>query len=238
MSAGTIGVPKVVSENDWLAARRELLRKEKDFTRLRDDLTAQRRELPWVKVEKRYEFEGAQGRQTLPDLFDGRSQLIVYHFMFDPGWEAGCKSCSFWADNFNPIVVHLRHRDTTMMAISRAPYEKLAAYQKRMGWSFNWVSSYGSDFNFDYHVSFTLEEMEKKEGLYNFVTQNPQSSELPGVSVFYRDPAGTVFHTYSAYARGIDLLNTAYNYLDITPKGRDEEGHPMRWLRRHDEYTD
>ena len=238
MSAGTIGVPKVVSENDWLAARRELLRKEKDFTRLRDDLTAQRRELPWVKVEKRYEFEGAQGRQTLPDLFEGRSQLIVYHFMFDPGWDAGCKSCSFWADNFNPIVVHLRHRDTTMMAISRAPYEKIAAYKKRMGWSFNWVSSYGSDFNFDYHVSFTPEEMEKKEGLYNFVTQNPQSSELPGVSVFYRDPAGTVFHTYSAYARGIDLLNTAYNYLDITPKGRDEEGHPMRWLRRHDEYTD
>jgi predicted dithiol-disulfide oxidoreductase (DUF899 family) len=238
MSASTIEIPKIVSENDWLAARRELLRKEKEFTRLRDELTAQRRELPWVKVEKRYEFEGAQGRQTLPELFDGQSQLIIYHFMFDPGWEAGCKSCSFWADNFNPIVVHLRHRDTTMMAISRAPYEKIAAYKKRMGWTFNWVSSYGSDFNFDYHVSFTPEELAKKEGLYNFVTQNPQSSELPGVSVFYRDPAGTVFHTYSAYARGIDLLNTAYNYLDITPKGRDEEGHGMRWLRRHDEYTD
>jgi predicted dithiol-disulfide oxidoreductase (DUF899 family) len=238
MSASIIEIPKIVSENDWLAARRELLRKEKEFTRLRDELTAQRRELPWVKVEKRYEFEGAQGRQTLPELFDGQSQLIIYHFMFDPGWEAGCKSCSFWADNFNPIVVHLRHRDTTMMAISRAPYEKIAAYKKRMGWTFNWVSSYGSDFNFDYHVSFTPEELAKKEGLYNFVTQNPQSSELPGVSVFYRDPAGTVFHTYSAYARGIDLLNAAYNYLDITPKGRDEEGHGMRWLRRHDEYTD
>jgi predicted dithiol-disulfide oxidoreductase (DUF899 family) len=238
MSASTIEIPKIVSENDWLAARRELLRKEKEFTRLRDELTAQRRELPWVKVEKRYEFEGAQGRQTLPELFDGQSQLIIYHFMFDPGWEAGCKSCSFWADNFNPTVVHLKHRDTTMMAISRAPYEKIAAYKKRMGWTFNWVSSYGSDFNFDYHVSFTPEELAKKEGLYNFVTQNPQSSELPGVSVFYRDPAGTVFHTYSAYARGIDLLNTAYNYLDITPKGRDEEGHGMRWLRRHDEYTD
>jgi len=238
MSASTIEVPKVVSENEWLAARRELLRREKEFTRLRDELTAQRRELPWVKVEKRYEFEGPQGRQTLPELFDGQSQLIIYHFMLDPGWEAGCKSCSFWADNFNPIVVHLRHRDTTMMAISRAPYEKIAAYKKRMGWTFNWVSSYGSDFNFDYHVSFTPEELEKKEGVYNFAVQNPQSSELPGVSVFYRDPAGKVFHTYSAYSRGIDLLNTAYNYLDITPKGRDEGGHGMRWLRRHDEYTD
>jgi len=238
MSASTIEIPKIVSENEWLTARRELLRKEKDFTRLRDELTAQRRELPWVKVGKRYEFEGSLGRQTLPDLFDGQSQLVIYHFMFDPDWDAGCKSCSFWADNFNPLVVHLKHRDTTMMAISRAPYEKIAAYKKRMGWTFNWVSSYGSDFNFDYHVSFTPEELAKKEGLYNFVTQNPQSPELPGVSVFYRDPAGTVFHTYSAYSRGIDLLNTAYNYLDITPKGRDEGGHGMRWLRRHDEYTD
>ncbi|MGC2299270.1 MAG: thioredoxin family protein [Acidobacteriaceae bacterium] len=238
MSASTIEIPKIVSENDWLAARTELLRREKEFTRLRDELTAQRRELPWVKVEKRYEFEGPQGRVTLPELFDGQSQLIIYHFMFDPGWEAGCKSCSFWADNFNPVVVHLRHRDTTMMAVSRAPYEKIAVYKKRMGWTFNWVSSYGTDFNFDYHVSFTPEELAKKEGLYNFVTQDPQSSELPGVSVFYRDPAGTVFHTYSAYSRGIDLLNTAYNYLDITPKGRDEGGHGMHWLRRHDEYTD
>jgi predicted dithiol-disulfide oxidoreductase (DUF899 family) len=238
MSASTIEIPKIVSENEWLTARRELLRKEKDFTRLRDELTAQRRELPWVKVGKRYEFEGSLGRQTLPDLFDGQSQLVIYHFMFDPDWDAGCKSCCFWADNFNPLVVHLKHRDTTMMAISRAPYEKIAAYKKRMGWTFNWVSSYGSDFNFDYHVSFTPEELAKKEGLYNFVTQNPQSPELPGVSVFYRDPAGTVFHTYSAYSRGIDLLNTAYNYLDITPKGRDEGGHGMRWLRRHDEYTD
>ena len=227
---------KVVSRDEWLAARRQHLLREKEFTRLRDQLAEQRRELPWEAVTKEYVFEGPRGKETLPELFDGRSQLIVYHFMFGPDWEQGCPSCSFWADNFNDIIVHLNHRDVTMIAASRAPYAKLAAYEKRMGWNFKWVSSGGTDFNFDFQASFTPEELAAKKAFFNYTIQDPGVSEREGVSVFYKDAAGSVFHTYSAHARGIDMLNTAYHYLDITPKGRDEGGRNQYWVRRHDQY--
>ena len=229
---------KIVSEEEWVEARKALLKKEKEFTTLRDQLSQQRRDLPWVAVDKEYVFEGQNGKQTLPELFDGRSQLIVYHFMFDPIWEEGCPHCSFWADNFNGIIVHLNHRDVTMIAVSRAPYSKLAEYQKRMGWDFKWVSSYDTDFNFDYHVSFTPEELAKNEVFYNYTIEASPSAEREGVSVFFKDSGGRVFHTYSAYARGIDMLNAAYHYLDLVPKGRDEAGHnfPQFWVRRHHEY--
>jgi len=227
----------VVSHEQWLAARKELLAKEKEFTRERDELSRQRRELPWGRVGKEYVFEGPGGRRTLPDLFDGRRQLVVYHFMFDPEWDEGCKSCSFWADNFDPNVVHLKARDVALVAISRAPYAKLAAYKQRMGWSFDWLSSGETDFNFDHGVSFAAEDQER-EGAYNYGSQAPHMPEREGLSVFYKDDDGAVFHTYSAYARGIDLVNAAYNYLDLVPKGRDEEEgrQPQYWVRRHDEY--
>jgi predicted dithiol-disulfide oxidoreductase (DUF899 family) len=232
---------KVVSPNEWLEARKQFLIQEKEFTRLRDQLSRQRRELPWVKVDKEYIFHGPKGKETLSELFDGRSQLIVYHFMFGPDWEAGCPHCSFWADNFNNIIVHLNHRDVTLVAVSQAPWQKLEAFKKRMGWSFKWVSSSESDFNFDYHVSFAPEELAKKEVDYNFTTNDDiESSEREGVSVFYKDATGRVFHTYSTYARGIDMLNTAYHYLDLVPKGRDEAGlqFTQAWVRYHDEYSD
>lgn len=228
----------VVSSDEWIAARQRLLIKEKEFTRLRDQLSQQRRELPWEAVGKEYVFEGPDGRQTLRELFAGRSQLIVYHFMFDPSWDAGCPHCSFWADNFNGIVVHLNHRDVTMVAVSRAPYAKLAAYEKRMGWNFKWVSAHDTDFNFDYHVSFKPEEVAAKDAWYNYKLQDPSAPEREGVSVFHQDQDGRVFHTYSAYARGIDMLNAAYHYLDLAPKGRDEGGRNQFWVRRHDEYDD
>ena len=230
----------VVSHDIWTEARKDLLGKEKEFTRLRDQLSQQRRALPWVRVEKRYMFEGPGGKATLIDLFEARSQLIVYHFMFDPAWEAGCKSCSFWADNFNGIIVHLNHRDASMVAVSLAPYEKLAAYRARMGWSFKWFSSSGNDFNRDYDVSHTPQELAKGEAYYNYTRQKPYASEAPGISVFFKDREGAVFHTYSCYARGLDMLNGAYHYLDLLPKGRDEDSLPFHssWLRRHDEYED
>jgi predicted dithiol-disulfide oxidoreductase (DUF899 family) len=224
----------VVGHDEWLAARKGLLAKEKEFTRARDELTKQRQALPWEPVEKEYVFDGPSGKETLADLFEGRSQLLVYHFMFDPDDEAGCPVCSFWADNFDPIGQHLRQRDVTMIAISRAPFPKLAAYKERMGWSFKWVSAFENDFNFDYRVSFRPEEQDQP--LYNYGTLAPRDSNREGASVFARDKAGTVFHTYSAYARGIDLVNTAYNYLDLVPKGRDEDGRGPFWVRRHDEY--
>jgi predicted dithiol-disulfide oxidoreductase (DUF899 family) len=229
---------RIVSKDEWLAARSALLKKEKEFTVLRDKLGQQQRDMPWVSVDKEYLFVGPNGKQTLSDLFDGRTQLIVYHFMYDPNWDAGCPSCSFWADNFNGIVVHLNQRDVTMIAVSRAPYSKIEEYKKRMGWNFKWVSSYDNDFNFDYHVSFTPEELSKKKAFYNYNLQDTHSPEREGVSVFYKDTAGHVFHTYSAYARGIDVLNVAYHYLDLVPKGRDEDGHEFAqfWVRRHDEY--
>ena len=229
---------QVVSHKEWIAARQTLLVKEKEFTRLRDRLSQERRNLPWEAVTKTYVFEGLHGKQTLSELFDGRSQLIVYHFMFAPEWDAGCKHCSFWADNFNGIIVHLNHRDVTMVGVSRAPYSKLTAYQKRMGWTFKWVSSLETDFNFDYHVSFMPEEGSKNEAFYNYTLQDPDSSDREGVSVFYKDSTGQVFHTYSAYARGIDMVNVAYHYLDLVPKGRDEGDKGPSWLRRHDEYHD
>lgn len=230
---------RVVSEGEWLEARKDLLAKEKEFTRLRDELSQQRRELPWVKVNKEYIFDGPKGKETLAELFDGRSQLIVYYFMFGPDWEAGCPHCSFWADNFNGVIIHLNQRDVTMIAVSRAPLEKLEAFKKRMGWSFKWVSSSETDFNFDYYVSFTPEELARKGVFYNFaIHDDVGSSEREGVSVFYKDAKGSVFHTYSAYARGIDMLNTAYHYLDLAPKGRDEAKleFTQEWVRYHDKY--
>ena len=226
---------QVVTNDEWLDARKELLAKEKEFTRLRDELSRQRRELPWEAVAKEYVFDGPSGKQTLADLFDERSQLVVYHFMFDPEDDEGCASCSFWADNFDPIVVHLNARDVTMVAVSRAPLAKIAPYRKRMGWSFHWVSSFENDFNVDYGVSFTPEQQD--EAVYNYGTLRPRNPDREGLSVFHKDENGAVFHTYSAYARGIDMVNTAYHYLDLVPKGRDEEGGRTQfWVRRRDEY--
>jgi predicted dithiol-disulfide oxidoreductase (DUF899 family) len=227
---------KVVSHDEWLAARKQLLIEEKEFTRLRDRLSQRRRDLPWEAVTKAYTFDGPKGKQALPELFDGRSQLIVYHFMFDPSWDAGCPHCSHWADSFDRAIVHLNQRDVTMIAVSRAPYAKLAAYEKRMGWDFKWVSSAATDFNRDFNVSFTPDELAKKAGFYNFTTQDPGVAEREGLSVFYRDATGRVFRTYSTYARGIDMFNVDYQLLDLVPKGRDEGERGPFWVRRHDEY--
>ena len=229
----------VVSRQEWNSARKELLAREKEFTRLRDAVSRQRRELPWVKLDKPYRFEGPGGAETLADLFAGRSQLIVYHFMFMPEWSEGCPSCSFWADNFNGIGVHLTHKDTSFVAISRASLAKIEAFRKRMGWSFKWVSSGATDFNYDFQVSFRPEAVQDGSASYNYGKYDG-TGDREGVSVFYRNDAGDVFHTYSAYARGIDLLNTAYNYLDLTPKGRDEDKLEwiQAWVRHHDRYED
>jgi predicted dithiol-disulfide oxidoreductase (DUF899 family) len=224
-----------VSHDEWLKARTALLAKEKEFTKARDALSEARRALPWVKIAKNYVFDGPDGNQSLADLFAGRSQLIVYHFMFMPDWDAGCPHCSRWADNFNSIIVHLNQRDVSMVAISRAPYEKLAAYRKRMGWSFKWLSSMSNDFNRDFGVAFTPDEVAAKKAFYNFKMQDPFVGEREGVSVFFKD-GDEIFRTYSAYARGIDLLSTDYNYLDLVPKGRDEGERGPFWVRRHDEY--
>ncbi len=233
-----IGKHRVVSHKAWIGARRKFLAKEKKFTRLRDELARQRRALPWEKVDKQYVFDGPKGRETLPELFDGRSQLVVYHFMFAPDWNEGCKHCSFWADNFNGLGIHLNHRDVSLVAISRAPLEKLEAFKRRMGWSFKWVSSGGNDFNYDYQASFTPQEIESAAAFYNFSKSDVGVTDREGVSVFYRDPSGAVFHTYSSYARGIDMLNTAYHYLDLVPKGRDEDDleFTQSWVRHHDRY--
>jgi predicted dithiol-disulfide oxidoreductase (DUF899 family) len=231
--------PTIVSPAEWLAARKQHLIKEKELTRLRDEVSRLRRELPWVKVEKRYVFDGPEGKETLADLFDGRSQLIVYHFMFGPGWEQGCPSCSLLSDHIDGAAVHLAHRDVTLLVVSRAPLAQIEAFQARMGWRFKWVSSYGSDFNHDYHVSFTKEGTAKGEVDYNYDVQPFPSEEAPGASVFYKDADGDVFHTYSSYARGLDILIGAYNYLDLVPKGRDEDGlaFSMAWVRHHDRYA-
>ena len=227
---------RVVSHDEWLSARTAFLVKEKELTRLRDEVSRERRALPWEAVTKDYVFDGPNGRETLRELFDGRSQLIVYHFMFDPAWEAGCPHCSRWADSFNGAVVHLAQRDVTMVAISRAPFHKLSAYRERMGWTFKWVSSFETDFNVDYGVSFTPEEVAAKSAFYNFTQQDPRSTQREGASVFYRDSTGRLFHTYSTYARGIEPLTVDYQYLDLVPKGRDENGRGPFWVRRHDEY--
>ncbi len=231
---------KIVSPEEWTAARKELLGKEKEFTRLRDRLSAERRALPWERVEKNYVFEGTRGKETLAGLFGGKSQLIVYHFMFGPGWDEGCKSCSFVADHFDGMAAHLNARDVSMAVVSRAPLEKLLAFKKRMGWRFKWVSSYGSDFNFDYHVSFTEDELKKGKVYYNFEMREFTSEEAPGLSVFYKNGNGDVFHTYSSYTRGLDILIGTYNYLDLVPKGRDEDSmsYTMEWVRHHDRYDE
>jgi predicted dithiol-disulfide oxidoreductase (DUF899 family) len=223
----------VVGHDEWLEARKQLLAKEKEFTRARDELTRQRQALPWEPVENDYVFDGPNGNETLADLFDGRSQLIVYHFMFAPEDDVGCKSCSFWADNFNPNVIHLNARDVSFAAVSRAPLDKLEAYRERMGWNFHWVSSGATDFNFDYGVSFKPEQ--QGDDVYNYGTLAPPIADREGLSIFARED-GSIFHTYSAYARGIDLVNTAYNYLDLVPRGRDEGDQGQAWVRRHDEY--
>ena len=230
----------VVSREEWLKARTALLAKEKEFTCLRDDLSRQRRELPWVRVDKPYVFDGPRGRRTLPELFDGRSQLVVYHFMFAPEADAGCPHCSFWADNFNGIDVHLRRRDVTLVAVSRAPLARIEAFKKRMGWTFEWVSSSGTDFNYDYHVSFRPEAIASGAVVYNYVKTDMDMADREGVSVFYKDEKGAVFHTYSSYARGIDMLNGAYHFLDLAPKGRDEDhlDFTQAWVRYHDRYED
>jgi predicted dithiol-disulfide oxidoreductase (DUF899 family) len=229
--------PEIVSQAEWLVARKDLLTREKEFTRQRDALSAARRQLPMVKIEKEYVFEGPNGRETLSDLFEGRSQLIVYHFMFGPGWEEGCKSCSYLADHFDGANWHLPHRDVTFVAVSRAPRSELVPYKKRMGWRFKWLSSHGTDFNFDYHVSATEEEKAKGKMFYNYELDELMCDEMPGLSVFYKNEAGQIFHTYSTYTRGLDLLIGAYNFLDLVPKGRDENPEStMEWLRRHDQY--
>jgi predicted dithiol-disulfide oxidoreductase (DUF899 family) len=238
MSISMIETPKIVSRDEWLAARKELLAKEKGLTRERDALAADRRQLPWVKVEKNYVFDSPDGKKTLADLFDGRSQLILYHFMFGPEWNEGCPSCSFNMDHTDGALVHLAQRDVSFSAISRAPSSKIEAFKKRMGWKFNWVSSNANDFNRDYGVSFTKEEL-TSGNCYNFGTSGFPSEEAPGISVFYKK-GEDIFHTYSTYARGSETVLNTYNYLDLVPKGRDEDGlyFPMAWVRHHDRYED
>lgn len=227
----------VVSREDWLAARRAHLAREKEITHAMDRLHEERRALPWVKVDKVYMFDTVDGRKALGDLFRGNSQLIVYHFMFGPDWEAGCVGCSFLSDHIDGANQHLKHHDVSVVAVSRAPLGKLQAYRKRMGWTFDWVSSFGSDFNYDYHVSFTPEQLAGDSLFYNFeqIPREQGHDELPGISVFYKNEAGEIFHTYSSYARGGDILIGAHHFLDLTPKGRNESA-TMDWMRRHDEY--
>jgi len=228
---------EVVSHDEWTEARKALLAREKEFSRQREALAAQRRDLPWEEVTEDYVFDGPDGKLTLPDLFGGCSQLVVYHFMFPPEWDAGCPHCSFWADSFNGAPVHLRARDVSLAAISRAPIGKIAAYKQRMGWSFPWVSAGETDFNHDFGVAFTPEQVASHAPVYNYGSE-PGLEDREGISVFARDEQGRVFHTYSTYARGIDMMNGAYQFLDLVPKGRDEPagGDPQFWVRRHDEY--
>jgi predicted dithiol-disulfide oxidoreductase (DUF899 family) len=225
----------VISQSEWIEASRKLLAKEKELTRMRDQLSKERRDLPWVKVEKEYVFEGPDGKRSLADLFDGRSQLIVYHFMFGPGWEEGCPGCSFVSDHVDAARQHFEHHDITYVAVSRAPLAELLPYKKRMGWTFPWVSSADTDFNYDFGASFRPEDLEKGPVLYNFTVQKLTGREQPGLSVFIKDDQGSVYHTYSSYERGLDLLCGAYNFIDLTPLGRNEQG-PMDWVQRHDKY--
>jgi predicted dithiol-disulfide oxidoreductase (DUF899 family) len=229
---------KVVSHDEWIAARKAYLAEEKAFSKTRDALAKKRRELPWEKVEKNYVFDAADGKQSLADLFDGKSQLIVYHFMLGPGWEAGCPSCSLLADHFDGSVTHLAQRDVSFVAISRAPLAEIEKFKKRMGWKFKWVSSFGNDFNYDYHVSASPQEKASGKVMYNYEITDFPSDERPGASVFFRDGAGEIFHTYSTYGRGLDIFIGAYNFLDVAPKGRDEQGlaYGMAWVRHHDSY--
>ena len=229
---------QVVSKEKWTRARKKLLADEKKFTRLRDQLNAKRRALPWEKVEKTYFFDGPKGKETLAGLFGGKNQLIVWHFMFGPDWKEGCSHCSFWADSFNGNIVHLAARDTTLLAISHAPLSKIESFKKRMGWGFKWVSSFHTDFNYDYQASFSKEDFKRGKAVYNYRVIEPFSDELHGVSVFYKD-GKDIYHTYSTYSRGVDMLNNAYQYLDLTAKGRDEDwasDFASGWVRHHDKY--
>ncbi len=227
----------IASREEWLDARVRLLEREKEFTRLRDEISLERRALPWLPITSDYRFDGSEGEVSLADLFAGCSQLLVYHFMFGPTWDEGCPSCSFWADNFNGVGIHLAHRDVALVAVSRAPFPKLDAYRRRMGWSFPWYSSANSRFNFDFNVSFNPEQQERG-GTYNFAPAEHPDEELPGLSAFMMED-GAIYHTYSAYARGLDAFNGAYQLLDLAPRGRDESSLPwtMAWLRRHDQYS-
>jgi predicted dithiol-disulfide oxidoreductase (DUF899 family) len=232
-------LPKVVSRQDWLRARKELLAQEKQLTRQRDEINRRRRELPWVKVEKNYVFDGPHGQETLADLFAGRTQLIISHFMFGPGWREGCVGCSFRSDHVEGALVHLEHHDVSLVTVSRAPLSEIEAFKHRMGWRFKWLSSQRSDFNHDYRVSFTEEEIRTGKVEYNYELRDFVSEELSGVSVFYRHGSGDIFHTYSTYGRGDEMLVTTYMYLDLTPKGRNETGPGYNltdWVRHHDGY--
>jgi predicted dithiol-disulfide oxidoreductase (DUF899 family) len=232
---------RLVSQEEWLEARKQLLVKEKEITRLSDEVNEERRRLPWVKVNKLYSFDTADGKQTLPDLFNGRSQLIIKHFMFGPGWKEGCVGCSFGSDHIDGANLHLAHHDVSILAVSRAPLEEIEAFKKRMGWRFKWVSSFNNDFNFDFHVSFRKEDLEKGKVFYNYKLRHIQSEELSGLSVFYKDEEGVVYHTYSTFARGDEKTVGTYMYLDLTPKGRNETGPNFDltdWVRHHDRYDD
>ena len=228
----------IVTREQWLAERRKLLAREKELTRFRDEIASERRNLPWMRVEKNYVFDAPEGRRTLADLFEGRRQLLVQHFMFAPGWEQGCPSCSFMADHSDGMNVHLANRNVTLMAVSRAPLADIERFRLRMGWHFRWVSSHASDFNYDFGVSFAPEERAKGMVYYNYGMQSFPGEEAPGISVFYRDDSGAIFHTYSTYGRGVEVMMGTYDMLDLTPMGRDEEDGPykMRWVRHHDRY--
>ncbi|MFL6579419.1 MAG: DUF899 domain-containing protein [Burkholderiales bacterium] len=228
----------VVSSDRWIAERKKLLAREKELTHLHDQIAEARRALPWVRIDKNYVFDSPQGRRSLAELFEGRRQLLVQHFMLGPGWEQGCPSCSFMADHTDGMNVHLAHRDVTLVAISRAPLAEIERFRQRMGWKFNWVSSNGNDFNYDFHVSFTPEERAKGDVYYNFGMTAFPAEEAPGISVFYKNDAGEIFHTYSTFGRGVEVMMGTYSMLDLTPKGRDEEDIPykMNWVRHHDRY--
>ncbi len=233
-----MNLPKIVTRDKWLAARKAFLVKEKTFLHARERLAQERRNLPWVKVDQEYVFEGPSGRQTLAQLFGNKSQLIVYHFMFGPGWKEGCPHCSFWADHYDAMLPHLKARDVRMVVISRAPFAEIKPFQKRMGWKFYWLSSAESEFNYDYNVSFRPEDIKRGKVFYNYVTGPMPMTDREGISVFSKDKRGNIFHTYSTFARGIDMVNPTYQFLDLVPKGRDEHGRGQFWVRYHDKYKD
>lgn len=235
----TMENPRIVTEAEWIEARKKLLVKEKELTRQRDAVAAERQKLPWVKIEKKYVFDTAAGKKTLAELFSGKSQLAIYHFMLGPDWEQGCPSCSLLADHFDNLAIHLAQRDVRFMIVSRAPLAKIDEFKKRMGWKFPWVSSFGSEFNFDFQVSVPKEDA-AKEHIYNYAPTKFPSEERPGFSVFSKNPGGEVFHTYSMYGRGLEDFMSVYAILDRVPKGRDEAGlpHGMAWVRHHDRYPE
>jgi predicted dithiol-disulfide oxidoreductase (DUF899 family) len=229
---------EVVSRQDWITARKALLKTEKDFTHMRERLAEERRALPWEKVEKEYVFEGENGKETLADLFGKKSQLVMYQFMFAPEWEEGCPHCSFWADHYDGMLPHLNARDVSFVVVSRAPFTKIERFKKRMAWRFKWVSSGQTDYNYDFQASFRPEDIERKAVFYNFQTTDLPLTDREGISVFYKEGDGTIFHTYSTYARGIDPVNPTYQFLDLVPKGRDEKpDNPQDWVRYHDRYN-